>query len=344
MYRAQSRNTTPMTRNVPPTMPMPSAAGRSGVADGPDGGGGADQEEDHAADEHRDPCRPHGAPLVEVCAEAIRGRPAMRGGVANATRATSTARGQRAGAVERLAHRRDRRLHAGEQLELAERLGQQQVEPGHDPAAGALGAGGQRGRPRVVDRVEEHRRRTPRDGGAPAGRRRPWARSRSPRRRPTPSARRPSRRRSAARRGRGDRRELVDRLRAAGDDGDRCRRPARGRRGQRGPGGAAGAEHRDSAPPAPTPACAAAPTMPGDVGVLRVPGAVRPAYQRVGRADRGRDRRRPSSATVSADLLERHGQRQPGPLRAEPGDEAGQVGLVALDRRRRTSRSGPAAA
>ena len=31
-------------------------------------------------------------------------------------------------------------------------------------------------------------------------------------------------------------------------------------------------------------------------------------------------------------LLERHGQRQPGPLRAETGDQAGQLRLGALDR------------
>ena len=68
-----------------------------------------------------------------------------------------------------------------------------------------------------------------------------------------------------------------------------------------------------------------------DVGVLGVPG---PSGRRtrVLAAPTAAATGDASAATVSADLLERHRQRQPGPLRAEPRDQVRQLGLGAFDR------------
>ena len=150
------------------------------------------------------------------------------------------------GGHQGVAHGRLRgRRHAGELLELAQRLGQQQVQPGGDrsrrarrPPRPAGWATGRRWRRRAPYRAATGRSR-------PARRRRPWAPWRSPRRRrtrgprppsPAPASRRPSASAAGA---------------SSASDSDRrvttvtSVAPSCGRGGQRGPGGAAAAEHAD---------------------------------------------------------------------------------------------------
>lgn len=67
----------------------------------------------------------------------------------------------------------------------------------------------------------------------------------------------------------------------------------------------------------------------GHVGVVPVPAAVGAADHRVDRLHRAGDRR-DRRAERERRPLQRHGQRQPGPLGAEPGDEAGELVLVGL--------------
>ena len=205
----------------------------------------------------------------------------------------SSGRARSGGVGQRGPHRGDRRGHAGEQRELARRLVQQQVQAGHDRATGRAGAGRERRRPRVVDRVEQHRAGAPRR--VAGHRRRPSAPSRSPDRR--------RRTRSASAHG------------AVGDRAARARpRPASISSTAPAPAGVHAG--RRSAPSSPAPASAAArpcrrrraprPSRTGvdagraqrvdhagRVGVVGAPAAARYAYQRVRRADRGRERRRP---------------------------------------------------
>src|SRR2546423_7714630 len=223
-------------------------------------------------------------------------------------------------------HRLDRRRYPGEQRELADPLGEQQVEPGRDRAAGPLSGRSQRGRPRVVDRVEEHRAGAPGDVHAvrdalrhrrdhqvgPAGLGGPVERAVHQRQAQL----------------RSDRAERVDRGGPAGVDDDPGGAEVLGG-GEGGPGGTAGAQDGDGVH-------GREPGTPQHVdharrvGVLGVP-AICPPYQRVGRTERGGDR----GDLVGHDerhLFERHGQRQPAPLRAEPGAPIGQLGLGALVR------------
>ena len=63
------------------------------------------------------------------------------------------------------AHRGHGSRQAGEQLELAYALGQQQVQAGDEPAAGLTGRRGEPGGPRVVHHVKEHRAGAPDPAG-----------------------------------------------------------------------------------------------------------------------------------------------------------------------------------
>ena len=275
-------------------------------------------------------------PLVEVCAEAIRGRPGDARLASPTRHARRLARsGSAAGAVERLAHRRGRRLGiAGEELELATAWASSRSSPDtiRQPARSARG--GQRRRPRVVDRVEEHR----------AGRQATAARQRvgdalghgrDRPRRPSPataaSAQPAADQRDAERVG--DRRELVDRLRAAGVRRSPTPAPSR----------VAAASAARAVPPAPSTATA----RPGGRRRRR---AARPpcrarrcsrrasqpsgtAYQRVGRADRGRDRRRPRRPPSSATSLSGMVSDSPAHSGPSPATKPGQLRLAALDAR-----------
>jgi hypothetical protein len=68
----------------------------------------------------------------------------------------------------------------------------------------------------------------------------------------------------------------------------------------------------------------------GHVGVVTVPGTVGEDH-RIGRAYLGHQCLGPVQQRQHG-ALQRHGQRQPGPVRAAPGQQAGQPGRVALDR------------
>ena len=262
----------------------------------------------------------------EIRPRSARGRRGRRGQARARPAAVSGS-----GAVERLAHGLGRRLHPGEEAELAERLGSRRSSPDRIAAAGARGRVGQRRGPRVVERVEQDRRRAPGDALVASGSATPFGTVEMttsavgrPRRASGHSVRISGRPRSAAAAASSS---IANWRRATTvtDAGGQSRSPRPRRRGpchrRRAPRSARrrrarlGAQQRHHA---------------DHVGVLRVP-AAGPADQGVGRADRGRHRgdlRRHRQGR----LLERHGQRQAGPLRAEAGDEAGQAGLVTFDR------------
>jgi hypothetical protein len=218
--------------------------------------------------------------------------------------------------VERRAHRRHRARLARHQLHLGHGLVQQHLQPApHARSRGERG-GGERGGPRRVDHVEHHRARAGRDERIRAA---GWQRRDDD----VGADELRGRRRRVGQRGddpRGDAEALrgVAQLGGAGEVAHQHRDVVDPRLAQRSEGrlrGAARAEH-DRAPRHVTERGADA----DDVGV--VGGAPSREHEGVGRADR-RGQLIHLVGDVERDPLERHGQRQARPLRAEAVDEPG---------------------